>query len=473
MSASRETGLDILFVHVGRAHSRGRDLLIMPLGLAALADLLERGGVRARVYNAAAAEAAGGAEPLGRVLARLAPRVVGLDLHWHQQTRGVLEAAREVRRALPGAFVVAGGFTASLYDRGLLDAAPEIDAVVRGDAEGPLPDLVRRVLGGERDLSGVANLAWRRGGGIARNAQTYAACDRDLEDLRYGRLELVLNRDDCLRGLWRDEQAGSPEYRDRRVVFYNPGRGCPHDCSFCGGGRRGQAAINGRPRLARKSPDSALRDLSDFASAGARTVHVCFDPFPDDGWYAELFRRVRAARLELAMVFECWGLPSPAFVAAFAETFGPGSRLILSPESGSERVRRLNKSRPYTNAELAAALETIRARGVAAEVCFGVGLPGETAEDVRATERLAAALSRRFACAVAASPIAAEPASPVFLDPAARGVALRRRTLADFAAQDGPYDVGYRTEALPEDEIARRALRLERLCVRLNERRGR
>ena len=187
---------------------------------------------------------------------------------------------------------------------------------------------------------------------------------------------------------------------------------------------------------------SALRDLADFERWGAATVHVCFDPSPADGWYLELFRGVREAGLRLGMIFECWELPREEFVAEFSASFLPGSRLILSPESGSERVRRLNKSRWYSDAALKRSLETMRRSGVKAEVYFGVGLPGETPEDLLATARLAAELSRRYGCDV-----------------------------ADFVAQDGPGDLGYRTEHLAEEDISRRAAQLERLCVRLNERR--
>jgi hypothetical protein len=87
---------------------------------------------------------------------------------------------------------------------------------------------------------------------------------------------------------------------------------------------------------------------------GYESFILSFDPDPSDSsYFVELFAVVRRRRLLCGMGFESWGLPDSAFIDAFAKTFvKKKSYIAISPENGSERVRKKNKGYYYSNDEM-------------------------------------------------------------------------------------------------------------------------
>lgn len=445
----RLQGTEYLFIHIGRRTSAGADMLIMPMGLPMLADQLVQAGFRAAVWNYALSSIAGGPS-LNRLVREASPRVVCLPLHWYAQAPAVLAAARGLKKSFPGVKILLGGFTASYFAEEIMRSFPCVDLIIKGDAEVPLVRLARALRDGS-PLARVPNLCWRDGGRPRDNGLSYVAAPADLGRLSFSSLDLVLNKDEVLKGRWRCAiKKGRPRWPDEGdpgpKVYYNPGRGCPYTCSFCGGSRCGQELMCSRSGAVFKPLTSALKDIEGFLSHGVRTMHVCFDPLPSGDYYSRLFREVVRRGLRFSMVFECWGLPSPSFMADFAAAFPAGSgcsRLILSPESGSEKVRRLNKGLFYTNRELLRALAGARSLGISCEACFASDLPGETEEDFAATVSLGRALRSRLGCEKSMSGIPLEPGSPMSLRPERYGIRVLRRGLADYLGRGAAVSFGY------------------------------
>ena len=92
---------------------------------------------------------------------------------------------------MPWAWTVLGGLTASGFSREILEHFPEIDFIIRGDAEKPLLELVQHLLSaGSRSaaqsgLSAIPNLSYRDENGIVENAQIYTATPDDLDALNF------------------------------------------------------------------------------------------------------------------------------------------------------------------------------------------------------------------------------------------------------------------------------------------------
>ena len=72
-------------------------------------------------------------------------RVILIDLHWYEHSYGAISMARFCKEALPDAWVVLGGLTASAFAREILERFDAVDFVIRGDAEQPLLALVQQV----------------------------------------------------------------------------------------------------------------------------------------------------------------------------------------------------------------------------------------------------------------------------------------------------------------------------------------
>ena len=429
-----------------------RRIYVMPSGLFALADVLDRHDIGARIVHLGLMALHDLGFDLVRLMESEQPRVVGLSLHWHFQLHDVLEAVRVVKTAAPGCAVVLGGFTASAFHEELLAGHPLVDFVVRGDGEEPLLALCRLVCRGEGSVEAIPNLVWRGGEGeIHCNPVSFSLNAENTSAASHARLDLLSRPDLYLeKPLYFDDALGL-----ERCFFYPFGAGCSVSCSFCGGGARAHHELFGRRGYFFFAQAKVLRDLGELASHDVRTLRASFDPDPGGDYSVRLFREIGKQGLSFRMVFECWDLPTPAFVEAFAETFTEDSCILLSPDCGSEAVRKRNKGFFFSNADLLETVELAASRSVDVVAYFSYGLPFETRDDLETTAKLIAEVQARGArCAT--DPMFLDPFSPLFSNPERFGVTLGMRTLADFvdAHRDAVRPpIGYRSESLSEAEI--------------------
>jgi len=152
------------------------------------------------------------------------------------------------------------------------------------------------------------------------------------------------------------------------------------------------------------------------------------------------------------MIFECWGLPTKRFIDTFKDTFLEESILVISPETGSEEIRRLNKGFFYTNKELIETMEYISRNKLKMELYFTSGLPFERKVNFFEAISLIKYLRSRFDFKLSAHPIELEPGSPIFLNPERFGVYIKRKTIQEFLQNDN-FSLGYATKFLSEKEI--------------------
>lgn len=445
--------LDCLFVYPGRRAGKKTGLPIMPAGLLALAGFLDKKGLRSAIINLPGA--APGEFKIAKMIRDRRVKLVCIPVHWHLQAGTALLLAQKIKRENPGVKVAVGGFTASYFAREILEKFRGVDFVIRGDAEVPLHELLLRLKRGGADFSAVKNLAWRGKTGIVLNAMGYCASSSVLSGLDLTGLNYVLNKN------------AAPYHGvcfEDGMFTYVHGRGCADNCSACGGGRDFQKKFNGRPGAAVKSPASVTADLEKLADRGITEIQLPLSPLPGDAYYVELFRRLLEKKLKPALKLELCGLPSKNLLRWFGKALAPGSRITIFAGSGSEKVRRLNRGRFYTNEQLIGALRYAAGLGINIWTGFTSGLPFETRRDFLAT----AALMRRIrglfnADRAGVYVFSLEPGSPLFEDPGKYGVTLRRRTLADFMAQDGKYDMGYSTQHFTEGEIVKNLKFLEKV----------
>lgn len=433
---------------------------LMPQGLLALADHLDRHGFATRVVHAGVERIVEpGCDVVARVLARR-PRLVGLPLFWHHQSYDAVETARRLKAADPSLTVVLGGYTASIYHLEIVREFPFVDGVIRGDGEKPLLELARAIQEG-RGFHEVPNLTWRDGQDVTVNPHGYLADSEAMDGLRFAQYHLLDHHDVYL------EEMGLPYFyltgvgrtgnhvlmrKITRLFPCEVGRGCMMNCTWCGGGRQGQKAIAERNRVHWRSHDRVMADLEHVVSYGVKSVGLFFDPTPgQSGWYQELFRRLRERGLGLDCYFESWGLPDDDFLRAFKATFpGPESVISMSPESAVETVRKRNKSFFFTNAQMEAVLERMRELDLGADLFFAVGLPGETLTDFHRTSAWINDLRSRFPNLQETMifTIELEPGSPWLTNPEKFGIVPTRQTFRDYylahSRQTRPLgDLGY------------------------------
>src|SRR5262245_20885966 len=184
---------------------------VEPLGLEYVASALRARGHSPTIVDL---RFGGGVAASAR---RARPRVVGISCMHALEYDRIIETARQVRRACPEAFILAGGHAAAAYPEPL--QVPEIDAICTDDGEEIVPAVVDALEAG-RPLSDVpALLVKERDGWTAtRPLEDRAALDAVPQPAR----DLVAryrNRYHCLlfKPVWLVETA----------------RGCPFRCNFC------------------------------------------------------------------------------------------------------------------------------------------------------------------------------------------------------------------------------------------------
>jgi radical SAM superfamily enzyme YgiQ (UPF0313 family) len=451
--------VDCLFVHVPKFKNYYRPIgdyifvNYMPMGVLALADLLVREGYATEVLHLGVEWIADRAFSLIDYIAKKRPRIVALSLHWHPQSYEVLEQARLIKKAFPEISIVLGGLTASFYHHEIMERFPWVDAVVRGEGEVPLLQLMKAIIQGGL-LEQIPNLTWRQGGQVRENPLAYCASQEIMDGLCFTNFPLLKNYRTYI------DWVLMPFFvkgfsKERNRLFFSLktplfdlmiGRGCPVNCTWCGGGRDAQRIIAGRRQVIFRDRERVMDSIREALRWGYETMHVCFDPYPHrPDYYLGLFSRIREERLKVEFFFESFGLPTRAFIDAFAQTFGPRSLVAISPESGSEEVRRRNKGYSYTNQELLDCLAYTREKGVQVDLFFGIGLAYEKEADLHETARLIARIRRQFpnVRGIRTFTIEMEPAAPWFLHPERFGVETDLRSFSDFYTYHKEEDEGF------------------------------
>jgi radical SAM superfamily enzyme YgiQ (UPF0313 family) len=234
-----------------------------PLGILSLAAVLEEKGIAHQLFDlnrlfcewvcGESAGCEGGFFPLAvRALRSVRANVYGFGTISSSYPLTV-RLAREVKRAHPDAAIVFGGPQASAVDVETLEAFPFVDAVVRGEAEEILPELLA-ALGRADGLAGVAGITFRRNGSVARTPDAPAPPDLD-------RLPTPAYH------LW-------PGMEKRRAIPLEVGRGCPFACTFC------STSQFFRRRFRLKAPARVIEQMKALRQTyGTATFHLVHDTF--------------------------------------------------------------------------------------------------------------------------------------------------------------------------------------------------
>jgi len=442
--------VDCLFLHIPKLMNYYRPIgqfiwiNFLPMGLLGLADLLQRQNISTEIVHIGIEWIENHNFSVLDYIREKTPRIVALDLHWHHQSFDVMEVAKKVKAAFPGIQVLLGGFTASFFHEEIMRNFDAVDGVIRGEAEVPMVELATALLERKGDLFSVPNLTWRRKGRILVNPLSYVASEQDLNRLSFTNFPLLKNYPIYIR------YVGQPFYvkgvsKEKNFWMYSlksplyhltVGRGCPVQCTWCSGNIPSQETITGRKDVTFRGVEEVLQSIKEAISYGYETFHICFDPYPQDpAYFLSLFARIREEKVRMECFFESFGLPTTDFIKSFKETFpGPKSMIALSPDVGSDRVRRVHKGHPYRNQALMDCLDQLKGHGVFCDVFFTLGVPYENEKNLQQTIQLQKKIRDRYpnVRGIRTFTIEMEPGSPWHLDPEAFGVKTSLQTFMDF-----------------------------------------
>ncbi|MBI4871538.1 MAG: radical SAM protein [Candidatus Riflebacteria bacterium] len=338
------------------------------LSLRYLSSSLETAGFPTRIVSFNCADDFG---PVLRTLLGAAqpPLLVGLSLSFQWRAMDFLSLAMALKRDGYGGHVTAGGHFASLSCGEILSDFPELDSILRGEAEHSIVRLARCLLDG-RPLSEVPGIALRdRGGPIV-----------------FGELEAK----PALESLsWPDRRGERVAILGHGVAPLVSGRGCYAGCAFCCIATFHRRTLPG-PRLRLRPPEDVAGEMAWLNRERGIDIFIFHD---DNFLLADEKKSLERIEALANAVDECGIGPyatvvkarpndiTDATVRCLKERFGL-IRLFLGVESNSEQGLR-TLGRGVTPEQNARALATLRSREV--YVCFNVLLfdPDTTLDGLR------------------------------------------------------------------------------------------
>ncbi|TAN40607.1 MAG: B12-binding domain-containing radical SAM protein [Nitrospirae bacterium] len=308
-------------------------------------------------------------DPIDR-LVELSPEIIGISAMTVEH-RWLMQAAADIRRALPNSTIIAGGIHTVLYPEEVL-SIPEIDLACTGDGEEVLYDILREMEKKEPDWHSLRGIGFRSAEGavcVNERAPLYSYRDEIIEDR-----SIYFNRYPLLA-------------RDTAHRFISS-RGCPYHCNFCYNETLRNLFRNSGPYIRRKSIDNLIAEIRAVCGNN-RTDAVFFvdDLFTmDKKWLGQFLLRYRK---EINIPFVCTtraNIMDDEKAALLAEA---GCRTVsFGLESGSYAIRKIVLNKDITDDLIIQCGRSIKKFGMHVQTANMFCLPEETLQDAFRTIEL-------------------------------------------------------------------------------------
>ncbi len=328
------------------------DVRIPPIGLYYLASTLIQLGHDCTILNWSSMQNQQGL--MEQELRRLSPDIVAISI-LHANRWGGIDIARLSKKICPERPVIFGGPGATFVWQHLLANFQEIDAIVMGEGENTMAELVQTIeTKGFSDLESIAGLAFRRHGVPQKTAERPFIQDLDtLPD-------------------------PSLHFSFQHVIS---SRGCPWNCAFCGSPKIWRRTVRFHSsnyfvtqlaRLNKQGQNFFFVSDDTFTLKKDRVISICkgiIDANLSIEWAA--ISRVNIVDEEILYWMRRAGC----------------IQISYGVESGSARIRKiLNKN--ITDKEIHRAFRLTKSYGIMPRAYFIYGSPGENKETINESVKL-------------------------------------------------------------------------------------
>ncbi|MDJ0630683.1 MAG: radical SAM protein [Rhodobacter sp.] len=322
-----------------------------PVGALTLSAIAKRMGVATEVVPLPAAQRR----------AEVAEALAGFDMVGFSTDCGTYPdavlTARALRAARPDLPIVFGGPQATVTATQTMQAFPEVDLCVKGEAEQSFPELLRRLATGAEDWREVPGGVWRAGDGIESLPEPAMLADVDQVPL--------------------PDYAAFPTVGINGSIPLEVGRGCPYGCTFC------STNTFFKRRFRMKSSERVAADVASLtASYGVRHVDFIHDMFTVRRDFVE---DICAAMARLPVSWNCSARTDrldDALLSTMADAGCVG--VYVGIETGSKRLQRSLKKNLNVD-EAIAMVRRCQNFGIGVTASMIIGYPNETVEDLRET----------------------------------------------------------------------------------------
>lgn len=343
-----------------------------------------------------------GVQELARDLVKYNPDLIGISvLTDTSYFRNIRFLCKYFRDKMPNARILLGGVHATILPEQMFDWFPEIDFVLRGEADITLCTLAKQ-LKANASVANVPGLCFMSQGKIAMlPINDYI---KNLDDLPIPDRRLLWNN--YKRGVYyRIEHRGATD-----IMITS--RGCPSNCRFCSKMSKGYR---------QRSAESIIKEMEYLSSLGIKSIHIEDNLFvADKKRVMEVCRLIK--KLGLRLNLKVRSRVDTIDRQMFEELRSAGvTSVVYGIESGSQKV--LDAMGKKTSVKQN--YEAIRLAKEAGLRCYAdmlCGFPGETPETLIETQTFLLKTRPFFAAIGALIPI---PGTPVYEEAKANGT-LRR-----------------------------------------------
>ena len=177
--------IDVLFLHPPRIFAKDylevrSAFAMLPVGLVALADYLEKNGYSTRILNIPMEIHFNKNFRLSRYLKSVEVKICAIDLHWILNAFGAIQTAEIVKNFNSKIKTIVGGFSATHFHEDVIKY-PSIDVVVRGEGEYPLLQVANHFLKGNPPMKEIPNITFKQKGRIIQTPMRYIAAMLPME----------------------------------------------------------------------------------------------------------------------------------------------------------------------------------------------------------------------------------------------------------------------------------------------------
>ncbi len=331
-----------------------------PVGTLSVAAVLQRAGHFVKFINGAFLTH----EQVLAEVQEFKPFFIGIyatTFGWNK----AIKTASDLRvRVGKDSFICAGGPYPIALQAKCLEQAPNMDAVVTGEGELTVLEIIERLQMG-RSLDGVQGVAWRDGARIVTNSPRPLITD--LDSLPFPARELLDNADRYI------PPPGT--YRKKPVAVMITSRGCTRHCIYCF-----QLDKERKSGIRYRSVDNVLREIEQCIRLGYREIKFLDDTFAANyGRAMEIAQEIRRRRLPICwFASACVNQVDRKLLQAFHDA-GCWA-MLFGAESGVQK--NLNTIRKGTTLEqIRTAVRTAQDVGIKVSTPFMFGIPGETFEE--------------------------------------------------------------------------------------------
>ena len=303
-----------------------------------------------------------------------APSIIGISSLFTPSYHSTIDVAKVGRHVFHDALIVAGGSMATTMYNEIFSESNDFDALCYGEGELPLLGLLKA---SNKKKFLESHSAWITKDKINSKSLFQHDFIEDLDEIPLSDYELLNVDDYRLNPMLGNYPLAKDKLGSVPVIT---SRGCPYHCSFCS-----SHAVHGR----RMRYHSVSRMKEDFKYLQRRYGIVAVT-YMDDHFMARKRRVYELIDVMKELKLTCY-FPSSLTLVSLDKKMLTALRdvgvdnLILSVESGSDRVLKEIMHKPLKLSNTKQVTKDCQELGIASDINILIGLPGETKQDLEDT----------------------------------------------------------------------------------------